>query len=370
MRICFYNLTAGFKTGGLETYCWEVGRALVSLGHEVHIVGGTGGAPRYSEVQLIALPYTPRQRFPNLGTRFRKLAERLSFARAALPQLMVGGYDAVVVNKPYDFPAIWQARRGGMKAVTAIRSGGTEFYLGDRYFARSIDCWFSTSAYNARQVEARYSRPVRVIPNGVDPDVFTPAKRTTMPRARYGIPDAAPLVVSAGRLVGWKGLHVVIEALTDIPEAHYLIIGDGEARPALQRLVAERGLTSRVHFSGEVPHRELPELLAAADVFVQPSIGEEAFGISVVEAMGCGLPVLASAQGGLREIVQPGVTGELLAAGDTGVWKDALSRHLDYGLRLKEGQAARQRVIDGFTWIANAKQLVTALAAGGAARSA
>lgn len=363
MKICFYNLTAGFKTGGLETYCWEVGRALASLGHEVHIIGGTGGVPRYSEIKLIALTYTPRQRFPNLGTRFRKLAERLSFARTALPHLIEGGYDAVVVNKPYDFPALWKARRSGMAAVTAIRSGGTEFYLGDRFFAKAIDCWFSTSVYNARQVDARYHHRITVIPNGVDPDVFTPAKRTNAPRARFGIPDTAPLVVSTGRLVGWKGLHVVIEALADFPEAHYLIIGDGEARPALQSLAAERGLTRRVHFSGEVPHRELPELLAAADIFVQPSIGEEAFGISVVEAMACALPVLASAQGGLKEIVLPGVTGELLAAGDIGVWKDALSRHLDSGLRRKEGQAARQRVIDSFTWIANARQLVAALSA-------
>lgn len=357
MKICFYNLTAGFKTGGLETYCWEVGRALVRQGHQVHIIGGMGGKARNEEVRLISLPYRPRDSFPNLGTRFRKLAERLSFAAGAMPYLVNEGYDAVIINKPYDFPALWHARRRGMKAVTALRSGGTEFYLGDGFFAKAVDHWLSTSAYNAAQVEARYHRPVTVVANGVDPDGFNPGRRDAAMRAALGIPDTAPLVVSTGRLVGWKGLPIVIEALADLPGVHYLAIGGGEARSGLERLACEKGVGDRVHFAGEVSHGTLAPLLACGDIFVQPSIGEEAFGISVVEALASGLPALVSNQGGLREIVEDGVCGRLLPAGDTAAWREAIGATLDPDIRARMGEAGRARVMASFTWAGNARRL-------------
>ena len=364
MKICFYNLTAGFKTGGLETYCWEVGRALAGQGHEVHILGGTGGVPRNDAVKLIALPYRPRDTFPNLGTRFRKLMERVSFAQAALPRLLAGGYDAVVVNKPYDFPALWRARRSGMKAVTAVRSGGTEFYWSDRFFARAVDLWLSTSRYNADQVESRYRHLVTVVPNGVDPERFHPARRSEGTRVAIGVPAEVPLIVSTGRLVGWKGLHLILRALPTIVRAHYLVIGDGEARPGLEALARELGVMDRVHFAGEVGHDRLPDLLASGDIFVQPSVGEEAFGISVVEAMASGLPTLVSNQGGLREIVQNGVTGALLPVGDAAAWQIALQGHLaDLPLSRTLGEAARARVLDHYTWAANAQRLAALIAA-------
>lgn len=360
MKICFYNLTAGFKSGGLETYCWEVGRALSRQGHEVHIFGGEGGQARHHEVKLVALPYTPRQRFPNLGTRFRKFAERLSFARQAKPLLLSGAYDAVIVNKPYDFPVLAWLKRQGFSGVTAIRSGGTDFYPSDRFFAAAVDVWLSTSAYNAAQLEARYGRPVTIIHNGVDPERFSPDIGNPSVRRGFAIPDDAIVAISVGRLVGWKGLHVIVEALGKLPDMHFLIVGGGDERTRLQSLAAALGVAERVHFSGELAHCDLPAALCAADVFVQPSIGEEAFGISVVEAMSCGLPVLASDQGGLREIVLDGITGRLLACGDTDAWRCALAQSGD--LRRRMGTQARQRVLERFTWSGNAQALCRALA--------
>lgn len=363
MKICFYNLTAGFKTGGLETYCWEAGRALARQGHEVHIIGGTGGVPRHDEVAFFGFPYAARNRFPNFGTRFRKFCERLSFARQAATALKDGKYDAIIVNKPYDFPVLWWLRRKSFSGVTAMRSGGTEFYAGDRFFARSVDLWLSTSAYNAAQVEGRYGRSVTVIHNGVDPEIFSPTPSSPLPRNRLGIPPGAPLIVSTGRLIGWKGLRIIIRSLPEITDAHYLIIGEGPDRSPLGELANQLSVADRVHFAGEVAHDELPKLLRACDVFVQPSIGEEAFGISVVEAMSCGLPVLASDQGGLREIVIEGETGRLLEAGNLPAWKAALQESADPAVRKRMGEAGRKRVIEHFTWAGNAKRLVEKLVA-------
>lgn len=358
MRICFYNVTAATRWGGLETYCWEVGRVLAQRGHQVAILAGTGGPARNAEVALHAFAFKARERYPNLGSRFRKLMERLSFARAALPALLEGGWDAVVINKPYDFPALARARRRGLRARTVFRSGGTDFFPGDRAFAWAVDRWAACSAYNARQVEARYGRPVRVIHNGVDCARFHPAARDPALRALWGVPQDAFVVASSGRLVGWKGLHVVVQALPMLPGVHFVIMGDGPERERLCALAHRLGVAAQLHPVGRVAHAELPAALNAADLFVQPSIGEEAFGISVVEAMACGLPVLASDNGGLPEIVTPEV-GLLLPPGDVPAWRDAIAgMSLDPQRRAALGQAGRARALDRFTWEGNAEKLL------------
>jgi len=358
MKICFYNVTAAIHYGGLETYCWEAGRALAQRGHKVTIVAGEGGKARHNEATLIEFPFTDRSRFPNWGTRFRKLMERVSFARHAASHLINSDYDAVIINKPFDFLALWYAKRRGMKAQTIFRSGGTDFFRGDTFFSNAIDHWVSTSRYNAQQIEQRYHHAINIIHNGVDTTAFAPGPRTPAIRASWGIPENAPLVVSVGRLIGWKGIHIIIEALSHIPSAHYAIIGDGAEKDRLQAIVTKHGMTDRIHFLGALAHELLPQTLREADIFVQPSIGEEAFGISVVEAMACGLPVLASRNGGMVEIVLDHETGRLLPPGDVPAWQEAITGLLSHpATRSHMGQQARQRAEAEFTWAANARKI-------------
>lgn len=359
MKICFYNVTASFIQGGLETYCWEAGRALARRGHRVSIVAGLGGEPRHDEVELLRFPFRREQEWPDFGTRFRRLMERLSFARHSLTHLVHAGYDAVVVNKPFDFPILWQARKKGLTAQTIFRSGGTEFYICDRYFAGSVDHWLSTSRYNAAQVEAHYGRRVEVVHNGVDVDQFKPLARATQLRQKLGLPERARVLASVGRLVGWKGLRVILALLPQLPpDVHYLVVGEGPDEARLREQAAQLGLGGRVHFCGRIPHDQLPQLLSQADLLLQPSLGEESFGITLVEAMACALPVLASRQGGMTEIVLPGVTGELLPPGNVEAWRDAISHLLAQPDRMRAfGAAARERVMAEFTWAANAARL-------------
>jgi glycosyltransferase involved in cell wall biosynthesis len=367
MKIAFFNSTAAYFTGGLETYNWEVGRALARRGHSVDILAGEGGPPRHAEVQLLTFPFTPEAHWPRLGSRFRRLMERLSFARHALPALLTGGYDAVIINKPFDFPALWWARRRGLRAQTVFRSGGREFYFGDRRFAGAVDHWLSTSRYNADQVTARYGRAVRVIPNGVDTEHFTPpsAGDRAAARATLGLTDAGLLLASTGRAVGWKGHWLIVEALAALPQVHFLLLGDGPELEPLRARAAALGAAARLHLPGRVPHAELPARLAAADVYAQPSIGEESFGIAVVEAMACGLPALVADNGGLREIVEDDVQGRLLPPGDVAVWRAAIAAlAADATLRLRQGAAARARVLERFTWAANAAALEAMLSGG------
>lgn len=357
MRIAFYNVTASFIPGGLETYCWEAGRALARRGHEVTIVAGKRGHAWHDEVRLVQFPFRSEKEWPDLGVRFRRLAERLSFARHSISHLVDGNYDAVIVNKPFDFPILWRARRAGMRAITLFRSGGTDFFPADRYFSAAIDIWVSASRYNAKQIAARYGRSVQVIHNGVDTDMFSPGLRDPQLRLRYAQPDQI-LIASVGRLVGWKGLRVVIEAVHKLPAVHYLIAGSGSEEPALKALVAQLGISSRVTFAGHIAHADLPKLLAQCDIFVQPSIGEEAFGISVVEAMASGVSVLASDNGGLPEILVDGETGRLLPPGDVEAWRNALADLSADRLQLRHfGESGRWRAQTNFTWSANAARV-------------
>lgn len=364
MKICFYNLTAGYKTGGLETYCWEVAHILAQRGHDVTIVGGQGGSARYSDVSLVQFPYRERSTFPMLGSRFRKLAERLSFGRHAVSHLATAGYDVVIVTKPYDLPVVWRARRHGATARIVMSSGGTDYFMGDRFFARSVDCWVSASHFNARQVEAHYHHAVTAIHNGVDTEKFRPQGRNAALRNRWGVPENAPLIISTARLIGWKGLHVVIEALNGLPDIHYVLAGDGPERLSLEGKARELGIDNRVHFLGDVGHQSLPEVLSQADIFVQPSIGDETFGISLVEAMACGLPVLASRNGGMPEIVVENETGLLLPAGDVAAWCKAIAETIvSPELIRRMGEAGRQRAEGEFTWSACALKLEQVLCA-------
>ena len=356
MKIAFYNVTATSIHGGLETYCWEVGRALSRRGHQVDIVAGKRGAAWHQEVGLHQFAFRAEKEWPDLGVRFRRLSERLSFARSSLEHLVRTGYDAVIVNKPFDFPILWRARQRGLRAITLFRSGGADFFPGDRCFAGAVGHWVSSSNYNARQVHERYGRRVEVIHNGVDLDDFQPLEKDATIRATYGAGPDDLLLVSVGRLVGWKGTRIVLEAMAGLrSNIRCVVVGSGPEEPTLRALASSLGIGDRVHFAGHVDHADLPRLLAQCDIFVQPSVGEEAFGISVVEAMACGLPVLASNNGGLPEIVIEGETGSLLAPGNVSIWRDAIAtlaanRHL----MQERGAAGRIRVERHFSWAANA----------------
>ena len=359
VKICFYNVTASFIPGGLETYCWEAGRALARRGHDVTIVAGDRGSARHREVKLVQFPFRIEQDWPDLGTRFRRLMERLSFAGHSLDHLARAGYDAVIVNKPFDFPILWRARRKGLTAQTLFRSGGTDFFAGDRMFAGAIRHWVSASRYNAAQIAARYRRRVQVIHNGVDTELFHPQGRVATLRRSLGAAPDDCLLASAGRLVGWKGTRVVIEALARLPPRFRgLVIGEGPEEQRLRDLARTLGIGDRVRFMGRVPHAELPLMLSQCDLFAQPSIGEEAFGISVVEAMACGLPVLASNNGGLPEIIVEGETGHLLPPGEIAAWLETIARvGADGALLHRLGSAGRSRAEAEFTWAANAEKL-------------
>jgi glycosyltransferase involved in cell wall biosynthesis len=230
----------------------------------------------------------------------------------------------------------------------------------------AIDHLVGVSRYTARQQELRYGRAVSIVHNGVDIEGFRPMLRDPARRATWGFPADSRILASVGRLVGWKGLRIIISVLPQLaPDVRYLVVGAGPEEANLKAQASALGVADRVHFAGRVAHADLPDVLSEADLYVQPSIGEEAFGISVAEAMACGLPVLASRNGGLPEVVADGETGWLATPGDETAWATALNEALSDRARLRQmGEAARRRVEAQFTWARTSAQLEVLLKGG------
>jgi len=141
-----------------------------------------------------------------------------------------------------------------------------------------------------------------------------------------------PTVAFAGRLVREKGVDVLLHAFALVratcPDARLLVAGDGPERAGLEELAARLGVRSSVEFLGLVPHADLDARLAGAWAQVAPSVWQEPFGIVVAEAMMRGTAVIASAAGGLKEIVDHGRTGLLVPPGDVTALTDALGQVL------------------------------------------
>jgi rhamnosyl/mannosyltransferase len=190
-----------------------------------------------------------------------------------------------------------------------------------------------------------------VVPFGIALDGFTlrlgEVDEVQELRRRHG----ERIVLFLGVLRSYKGLEVLARAMTRVT-GQLLIAGRGPQRAPLQALARDLGLAERITFLGEVSERERRLLLHACDVFALPSIDRsEAFGISQLEAMACGKPVVASdLPTGIRFVNQDGGTGMLVPPGDPDALAGALNQLLeDDALRAGLGKAARLRVEQEFT---------------------
>ncbi len=347
------NLTTTVRYGGVETFVWEISRQLAQRGEVVHILGGRG---RISQdlpgVTKMQFPFWPRNLVPNLGTRFRKLMERWSFGAFALPTLLRGKYDIVHIHKPFDLPLGVLAKAKGTKLI--FGSHGTDFFWGDRIFAWQSDAVVSCSHFNGKEIERRYRIKPVIIYNGIDPEIFRPLPPHREINKIWNLNGAEKILVYAGRLVGWKGVGDLIRAVALLKEyfpVKVMIIGDGEARSSLQKLSHELGIEKKVHFAGFIPNRDLPRYFSIADLAVFPSLADETFGISICEAMACGLPVISTKVGGIPEVVQDEVTGFLILPGDPRILAEKIHLLLkNDSLAKKMGEAGRRRVLENFTW--------------------
>jgi len=174
---------------------------------------------------------------------------------------------------------------------------------------------------------------VHVVPNGVESGRFHPLDRAAA-REALGLSAGASILLAVARLDPIKGLDLLIDAVAALRErpehggALLHIVGDGPERRALEAAVTRAGLTAVVHLQGAVAPEELPLWYAAADVVCLTSWSEGCPNV-VNEALACGRPVVATAVGGVPDLVHDGENGYLIGARDAGLAADRIARALE-----------------------------------------
>jgi glycosyltransferase involved in cell wall biosynthesis len=208
-------------------------------------------------------------------------------------------------------------------------------------------------AFSARSLAEKDGfehRQIDVIENGIDLPTERDSETLSARRARVGLPTDRRYVICVARFHPVKDHATLLRAFARVaasaPDTDLLLAGDGPLRPDLQRQVQELGIAPRVSFLGV--RDDVPALLKAADIFALTSVSEAA-SLTLLEAMGAGLPVVVTDVGGNPEIVRSGVEGVLVPRGDVAAAAHAIESLLhDKHLCVRLGAAARQRVVSAY----------------------
>jgi glycosyltransferase involved in cell wall biosynthesis len=339
--------------GGVPTAVDTIRRDLEALGHEVVVVaprmaGADDGGRRVIRVPAVPAPTYPDFALalplgPSLTRRLRSL--ELDVFHAHHPFLLgasarrlarsAGRAFVFTYHTLYDRYAHYVPLPGPMVARRAIRWSAR--------FADTADLILAPSAFVARRLRAQgVWRPIEVLPTGVDLDRFRPGDRAAE-RGALGIGPDDRVLLYVGRLDREKNLELVLEAVARVraPQLRLLLVGRGTQAAALRRAAASRGLGDRVELRGGAPPDALPAYYRAADAFVFASTTETQ-GLAVLEAMACGLPVVAVRASGVEEIVTDGVSG-LLVPEDAATFAAAVEEILaDAALRAKLAVGGRE----------------------------
>jgi glycosyltransferase involved in cell wall biosynthesis len=235
---------------------------------------------------------------------------------------------------------------------SAIHSTGWPDSIGylNRQLTGITDAFIAVALPHARHLVEQEGFPaekVRVVPNGVDTHRFQPSTDGGKGvRKQLGIPESAPVIGTVAALRPEKNQQLFLRAAASVksrhPAARFLIVGDGPERIRLEQVAQSLEIAADVHFLGT--RADVPHVLAAMDVFVLTS-HNEANPVSILEALACKVPVVATRVGSVPETVIPGQTGFLVAPGSL----DEISYRLDQlisdpGLRRQLGVAGREMV--------------------------
>ena len=197
-------------------------------------------------------------------------------------------------------------------------------------------------------------RPARVIPHGIDTGTFCPPANRRALRRSLDLPSENPMIGCYGRIRHQKGTDVFVAAMLEVlsrhPRATALVMGraSGRHEPFLQELrkkVARTGLEHRILFLPEAPVDDMPRWYQALDLLVAPQRWE-GFGLTPLEAMACGVPVIATTVGAFEEMVVEGTTGRLIPPGDVGEMRAAVDAALASHDTLRQWSAAARRHVD------------------------
>lgn len=238
-----------------------------------------------------------------------------------------------------DLPQLVAHRFGPLAQRVATR------YLTDLYCR--FDLVLAPSRVLARRLRDSGVERVHCQPLGVNTAVFSPDRRDAQLRAQLGLAQDTRLLVYAGRFTREKKLHLLLEAVQRLGDPYHLVmIGSGAAMPRSKRVT---------YLPFQRDTHELARLVASCDLLVHPG-DQETFGLIVLEAMACGIPVVGVAAGGIGELVE-GDTGLLVAPDSAGSLAEGI-HHVYEKDRVMMGANARRKALERYDWNAIIPQLV------------
>ena len=389
-----------FHGDGVGTFLEPIAHGVAQRGREVHVVAPWHPLyrrqPREADVHFHLFKYAPTSALHVFGYAAALKADvsLRPAAYAVTPLAVTAGCLTLrrvvrhvrpqLVHAHWVIPGGFMATLSGVGLPLVISLHGSDVFLAESnpLVARAARVAFRRAgAVTACSEDLRQRAIVlgadeettTVVPYGVDTERFKPdheARRRL--RAQLDLPDDAPVLVTAGRLVRKKGIEYLIDAMprlsTDWPALRLVVIGDGDLKPELEEQSARHNVAERVHFLGAQPQDEVGGWLSAADVIVVPSVKDDAGNVDglpnvLLEAMSSGTPVVTTPVGGIESVAIDGRTARVVAERKSEAIADAvgdLLRQPETATAL--GRAARAEMSRSYGWATTVRRFEDAYA--------
>ena len=384
-----------FPGDGTAPFIQSIAENLLKLGHDVEVV-----APFDPEVNEIDSTIVKVHRFRYIWSdrlyimghaKSLKADVRLRpLAYLLLPFFLVGAFIKLMqVTREQNSQIIhvnWVLPNGPVAVlVSAIRKipfvvslHGSDMYVAQknpifraaaRWVFRQADAVTSCSKQLLEAAQNLDAPEVsHLIPWGVDPKKFYPKPKNPNSAHSWGFRTENTHIIALGRLVHKKGFDVLILAFADLaekyPHVRLVIGGEGSLRTSLEALVQKYNIQNRVIFPGRIPWDQVADFFALGDIFVLPSIRDAHGNVDglptvLLEALACGIPVVASDIGGVQMVIEDGENGLLIPPEDLQTLRETLTRLLGNAEeRTRLGQAAHKSVVNDHVWDAVARKFI------------
>jgi len=376
LRVCIFTETYYPVIGGGETQAQLLAEGLISNGHSAMLLTRRSDRSlkrleRYGAITVHRLPPVGGGQLKKWGLLFSSLPTLIKL-RNQYDLIFVSGFrivgiTAVLASKLFHKKCVLKADSQGEMSGEFFNNGLQKLgiaptwlpfrvFLGLRNkILEKADAFSAISSDIAAEFSSNgiQSRQIHIIPNSVDTTHFFPATpdHKSILRKKLGIPKNAIIVIYTGRLVSYKGLPLLLRVWQEICRKHngvrLFLLGIGgldihNCEAELKSFVESNKLEHYVHFTGSV--QNVPEYLQASDIFAFPT-ENDAFPSSLIEAMACALPVVATPIGAIKTILTDKHNGLVVQPGDFQQLYHALdSLILDKELTSRLGQAARKTV--------------------------
>ncbi|MCK4401841.1 glycosyltransferase family 4 protein [bacterium] len=360
---------------GASIHVREVVNALIKLNHEVFVITTNKGTENHRNGQYAiheVSPFTSKK----LGSDLRMILTSRNFYKKAnilfnnaKPDLIYERYElygsaGMKLAQKFNIPF--------MLEVNAALLLGPKRRLNFRPLARYVENNIFKSAgaiiittddlrdYVIRKGVGK--NKVFEVPDGVDPEKFDPEISEISIRKKYKL-EKKQVVGFVGSLSKRQGLPILLDAARkckqQIPDIHFLIVGEGFEEPKLKNFVKNNNLESIVTFTGSVSHNDIPAYIAAMDITVLPNMSIYSSPVKIFEYMAMGKATIAPAQGQMNRLFENGREILLIKPGDQEqLTNNIIKLFSDTALRKKLGSNARDKVSNSYTWNHNAKRVL------------